>query len=178
MRSLDLPTRGSQLAARLEFAISLTTAYARDYNMPNIIMFSGTFVWSKKVAFYDPTTQRRYTFKIGNFVQLRYGNSGILRIDQILVHTFEGRQRLFVMGTPLPATGADLEDSVLGRGYRHIRLNTTPKPALFGLPSLSAAYMYVVPVQHNDDDSISLASGTDALSATEFIWSQNNLQWL
>lgn len=158
-----------------EFAVALSMAYGREYNMPSIVVFTGSFVWSKKVTFYDPASQRRYTYKIGNFVRLRTGG-GILRIDQITVHTFEGRQRLFVMGTPLPPV-AGTEDPMLGRGYRRIVLTTTPKPTLFGLPSISAEHMYVVPVRGNGD-AVSLATGDEVLTSTDFIWSQYTLQWL
>lgn len=61
---------------------------------------------------------------------------------------------------------------MLGRGYRRIHLTVAPKPMLFGLPSISAEHLYVVPVEQGEDKSISLATGKYTITATDFIWSQ------
>lgn len=59
---------------------------------------------------------------------------------------------------------------MLGRGYRRIRLTTTPKPTLFRLLSISIEYMYVVPIRDNGNgDSISLATGDKVLTSIDFI---------
>lgn len=147
--------------------------------MPNIIIFSRLFVQSKKVTFYNLSSQRRYTYKISNFVRLRIGGQGILRIGQIVVYIFEGRQRLFVLGTLLPLI-AGIEDPILGRGYRCIYLTVVLQPTLFRLPSISAEYLYIVPVyvQQGNEASISLAIGKDTITTTNFIQSQYILQQL
>ncbi|OXV08563.1 hypothetical protein Egran_03674, partial [Elaphomyces granulatus] len=64
---LALPTRVSHLTAA--FRNLLAKAYGEHYGMPNIIVFShGVFQWCKKFSFFDPGSQRRQTFKMGDFV--------------------------------------------------------------------------------------------------------------
>lgn len=52
VRSLGLPTQASYLSSLLRFAVVLTAAYSRKYDILAIIIFSRLFVQSKKVAFY------------------------------------------------------------------------------------------------------------------------------
>ncbi|KAI0995550.1 hypothetical protein K3495_g12629 [Podosphaera aphanis] len=90
---------------------------------PRFVHTGSTFVWTKKFAFYDPIAQRRCTFKIGDFIRLQGDrDKDVVRVDQILVHTRERRERLFIKTTPLSLLPLQ-DDSMLGRGYH--RMMTT-----------------------------------------------------
>lgn len=53
-----LLTRASELRNYLQtpFAIALTVSYSRDYSLPNIYSFKGSFAYYKKFAFYDSSS--------------------------------------------------------------------------------------------------------------------------
>ncbi|KAI1007408.1 hypothetical protein K3495_g814 [Podosphaera aphanis] len=122
----NLPTRPSQLQMTPQFARALSEAHFRDYGMPHMIIYTGsTFVWTKKFAFYDPIAQRRCTFKIGDFIRLQsVQDKDVVRVDQILVHMRERRERLLIRTTPLSLLPLR-DDSVLGREYQ--RMTTTDR---------------------------------------------------
>lgn len=48
-----LLTRASELRDYTLFARALTVLYSRDYGMPNIFSFKGSFAYYKKFGFYD-----------------------------------------------------------------------------------------------------------------------------
>lgn len=136
-------------------------------------MFSRSFVQSKKVAFYYLPIQRQYIFKISNFVRLQQNR--ILRINQIIVYTFDRRRRLFFIGLQLNSTDtgsnvSDTEDLILSRGYRRLYLIATQPTTLFGLPAISAKHLYVVPIQAARD-SVSLVRGIDVSGTLDFLQS-------
>ena len=88
----------------------------RDYSMPGIVVFSGSMAWCKKLSFYDPTSQRRLTFKTNDFVRQigdDHNSPAILRIDQIFVHRFQLQSRLFIKVTRV-RSGFIGDDPVLG----------------------------------------------------------------
>ena len=79
-----MPTRTSQLS--IEFSSLLSKAYGTYYGMPDIVKFShGSFQWCKKLSFSDAESQRRQTFKIGDFMMERGRSNEVVRIDQIMV---------------------------------------------------------------------------------------------
>lgn len=138
--------------------------------MPSIFIFTGTFAWSKKFGFYNPVSQHRYTYKIGDFVR-HNTDSSIVRIDQIFVYIFNREQRLFVKATRLQnsITGNKLVDNkVLGRGFFRLSIPIDRTNMLIlGLPSISADHLYVVLVTIGSGLAVKLAKLI--AEATEFI---------
>jgi len=183
---LGLPSRASQMTT--EFSSMLSTAYGRYYGMPSIITFSASSLqWSKKLAFIDPASQRRYTLKIGDFMMER-GRQDVIRVDHILVHHYEGKHYLFVRGTRLSQLTTAPNDSVLGGGYRRLRLSTSAASTwtFVGLPAILSRPLYIIPVATGSSTAVIPAiTGADELSlhsnatqARDFIWAERTLQWL
>jgi hypothetical protein len=176
--ALGLPTRTSHLTN--SFSSLLSKSYGTYYNMPNIITFSqGSFQWCKKLSFFDPESQRRQTFKMGDFVT-EYGKGDeIVRIDHILVHNWDGVRRAFVKGTRITAASLSAsQDPVLGSGYRRLRLpapSTMPdSTALIGLPAIHPRQLYIIPIAATGEG----LNVTDVATAQEFLWVERSLQWL
>ena len=176
---LKLPTRASHLSA--SFSSSLSKAYDKYYHMPNIIAFSqGSIQWSKKLSFFDPDSQRRQTFKMGDFIMERdRGNNEIVRICHILIHNWAGARRLFVKGVRITAEYLSAsEDSVLGSGYRRLRLPdsaaTHESAVLIGLPAILPRQLYIVPIAAKGE-GFEIAN---VENAQEFLWAERTLQWL
>jgi hypothetical protein len=121
---LSLPTRVSHLDST--FIGLLAKAYGDYYGMPNIIKFSsGSFQWCKKLSFLNPGSQRRHVFKVGDFIMERgKGDNEIVRINNILVHTWDNVRRVFVKGTLIKAGSLSASvDPVLGA-----RVSPPPSP--------------------------------------------------
>ena len=172
MQSLNLPTRMTEMSAHPQFSQALSIAYG-DYGMPDIIVFTGSLQWCKRFSFYDPLTQRRLSFKMGDFIRRSSGDANdILRIDQILVHKYEGQRRLFVKATRVDRNLGD--DAVLGTGFCHLHVASTGSMHLVGLPSIATEHLYVVPIEGNQAPELAKV----ASDATEFLWAKYTVSWL
>ena len=188
---LSLPTRTSQLS--IEFSSLLSKAYGTYYGMPDIVKFShGSFQWCKKLSFSDAESQRRQTFKIGDFMMERGRSNEVVRIDQIMVHNWDRVRRLFVKGTRITAASLSVsQDPVLGSGYRRLRLpdssSSTPasgdindSTVLIGLPAVLPRQLYIIPIaatMSTAGEELEL-SVADVMSAQEFLWVERSLEWL
>ena len=108
----------------------------------------------------------------------------IVRIDHILVHTWNGVRRLFVKGTRITASSLSVKnDSALGPGYRRLRLQDqdqsappTESTSLIGLPDILPRQLYIVPIAATGAGQD--LKVTDMASAREFLRAQRTLQWL
>lgn len=171
-----LPTRASELRDHTPFARALTASYGRDYGMPNIFSFKGSFAYCKKFGFYDRSSQRRLTFKMGDFI--RQASQGrIMRIDQIFVHSFDQQRRLFVKTTPLIVDASATSDPVLGPGFSRLcSTNDDTGMHIAGLPSVDSEHLYVVPINAHQGNVVELASV--ASHAQHFLWAQYTVAWL
>jgi hypothetical protein len=176
---LGLPTHASHLTTSLRSLLS--KAYGRYYSMPNIITFSqGSFQWCKKLSFYDPESQHRRTFKMGDFIMERGQSNEIVRIDHVLVHNWDGVRRVFVKGTHIMETSfSTSHDPVLGSGYRRLHLLAPATPVddstvLIGLPAILPRQLYIIPIA-TTGEGLSVA---DVATAREFLWVERSLQWL
>src|SRR4029077_4286118 len=122
-------------------------------------------------------SHRRYTYKMGDFVQVR--SNKMVRVDYICIHTYDRIGRLFIKATPIGNPQSAIEDPILGSRYWRLRLATPPEESIFlyGLPAILPRPLYIVPIAtSNGSDLISLAD--DRTAATEFLWIERTLQWL
>jgi len=121
---------------------------------------------------------------MGDFIIEHRKADEIVPIDHILVHTWNGVRRFFVKGTRITASSLSVtNDSVLGPGYRRLRLQDqdqsappTESTVFIGLPNILPRQLYIVPITATgagEDLKV-----TDMVSAREFLWAQRTLQWL
>ena len=78
-----------------DFPRALPFAYG-SYDMPDIVRFrNSSFQWCKKFTFTSPDEERRYTFKLGDYINVKQeaqptqGLQDIVRIDQIFIHKWD-----------------------------------------------------------------------------------------
>jgi hypothetical protein len=108
--TLKLPTLSKNMPD--DFRRALQSAY-ESYDMPNIVRFrNSNFQWCKKFTFTSPNEERRYTFKLGDYIKVKQQAQPtqclqeVVRIDQIFIHEWDKEQRLFTM-----ATRTDISDN-------------------------------------------------------------------
>lgn len=64
---------------------------------------------------------RRFTFKMNDFIQAR---NGVARIDQICIYKFDRERRVFLKYTRITMSDSGSIDPILGGGY--CRLSVRP----------------------------------------------------
>lgn len=135
--------------------------------MPNIFMFIGMFAQSKKFSFYNLVSQRRYTYKIGDFIR---SSSSIIRVDQIFVYIFNRGQRLFVKAIRLQNSTISnklVNNEVLSRSFFRLSVVEAADILIIGLLSISANYLYIIPITIGSRSVVKLVKPVS--EATEFI---------
>lgn len=117
---------------------------------------------------------RRFTFKMGDFIQAR---TGVARIDQIYVHKFDGERRVFLKCTRITLSDLDhgITDPVLGSGYVRLSIRLEDPTIIIGLPAIGARTFYIVPVNIEGEKGV---LGMGSIDSTEYLWIQRSLQWL
>ncbi|KAN0083487.1 hypothetical protein V8E54_002575 [Elaphomyces granulatus] len=110
-----------------------------SYDMVNVIEFGKVAIqWSKKLAFTDRATERRYVFAMGNFIEFELDRIG--HIDAIFVHELTHECRLFVKITEAQRTGRC--NPVLNLPL----LRLGGQELIIGLPLINAKKLYIVPL--------------------------------
>ena len=176
-----LPTRANELSApaHTSFSKALSDAYGRDYSMPNILVFTGSFQWCKRLSFYDPVSQRRLTFKMLDFFKQSGSRDDrtVLRIDQILVHRYQHQRRVFIKATRINHVLGN--DHILGAGYCHLRIApASPGMYLVGLPSVATEHLYIVPIENTYTGVEAPRLASISSNAEDFLWAKYTLTWL
>jgi hypothetical protein len=100
-----------------------------------------------------------------------------VRINNILVHTWDNVRRVFVKGTLIKAGSLSASvDPVLGLGYHRLRLPaaTSSSTVLIGLPSILPRQLYMIPITAIGEN----LTLTDGANAQEFLWVERSLHWL
>ncbi|KAN0069774.1 hypothetical protein V8E54_012080 [Elaphomyces granulatus] len=149
------------------FRRALSSAYG-SYDMPDIVRFrNSSFQWCKKFTFTSPDEERRYTFKLGDYINVKQeaqptqGLQDIVRIDQIFIHKWDKEQRLFII--------------------RRIPRQPEDAPFIIGLPMALPRKLYIVPIADDSDadrfaphQMLKLGGPDDK----ELLWMERSLQWL
>ena len=179
--TLKLPTRSNNMPDN--FRRALSSAYG-SYDMPNIVQFrNSNFQWCKKFTFTSPNEERRYTFKLGDYIKVKQQAQGlqdIVRIDQIFIHNWDKEKRLFIM-----ATRIDIDDSFDQLlEYRILRLvprQPEDAPLIIGLPMVLPLKLYIVPIVDDSDADRSARHQMLKLGGPDdkkLLWMERSLQWL
>ncbi|KAN0070277.1 hypothetical protein V8E54_011858 [Elaphomyces granulatus] len=94
--TFKLPTLSNNMPD--DFRRALLSTYG-SYDMPDIVRFrNSSFQWCKKFTFTSPDEERRYTFKLGDYINVKQeaqptqGLQDIGRIDQIFIHKWDKEQ--------------------------------------------------------------------------------------
>jgi hypothetical protein len=166
-----------------DFRRALQSAY-ESYDMPNIVRFrNSNFQWCKKFTFTSPNEERRYTFKLGDYIKVKQQAQPtqclqeVVRIDQIFIHEWDKEQRLFTMATRTDIS--DNFDQLLE--YRILRLVPEDAPFIIGLPLVLPRKLYIVPIVHDSDTDRSARHQMLKLGGPddkELLWMERSLQWL
>jgi len=182
--TLKLPTLSNNMPD--DFRRALSSAYG-SYDMPDIVRFrNSSFQWCKKFTFTSPDEERRYTFKLGDYINVKQeaqptqGLQNIVRIDQIFIHKWDKEQRLFIMATRIDIS--DSFDQLLEyRILRRIPRQPEDAPFIIGLPMVLPCKLYIVPIADDSDADRSARHQMLKLGGPddkELLWMERSLQWL
>ncbi|TRX98548.1 hypothetical protein FHL15_000622 [Xylaria flabelliformis] len=139
-----LPSRGNTGVDR-EFRRLLRLAYELDYCKRKLyptVFQNKTIQWSRKFGFTDKTTNDRYTFSMGDYVQyMRDGDYHFGRVDYIFVlDNFEDRH-IFVILTPIKSTNT--RDRILDL---EVMAEKRDESIIVGITAISPQRFYMVQV--------------------------------
>ncbi|KAI9749068.1 MAG: hypothetical protein M4579_007019 [Chaenotheca gracillima] len=138
--TLGLPIRMTLDNISDTFARSLIQAYALDYNMPFAVELGRLpLQWCKKLSFTDRASQKRLTFKTGDFI--RYRGDQIGRIDFSFIHEIvRGDRRILLWISEVEAETLE-KDRVLELPL----LRMKGSQIIVGLPAVVGKKIYIVP---------------------------------
>ncbi|KAJ6185889.1 hypothetical protein N7519_007190 [Penicillium mononematosum] len=163
-----IPSYLSAVRVRHPFVDSLRGAYRDEYNKP-YVSDPGKYVprWYKKTSFYHKPTKKRHTLSIGDFLQYRQQQIGLV-LGFFTHELIPGETRVFVYLQPLSPTSR--LDPILLLPELHLQ----PTYIVVGLPGVSTRKDYVLKTtKRNTQQSTTRGIGDDDESDIKFthcIW--------